>query len=44
MLRTALWVCGAAVALYLVWNAFQLLFGIIKERRSTNRQKADGPT
>ena len=34
MLRTALWICGAAVELYLVWNAFQLLFGILKERRS----------
>ena len=44
MLRIALWVCGAAIGLYLAWNFLQILIGAIKERRSNKSTKADGPT
>jgi hypothetical protein len=44
MLRTALWACGAAIALYLVWNVLQIIVGSLRERRSEKNKKADDTT
>ena len=41
MLRIALWACGGAIAMYLVWNFLQILVGIFKERRSDKSKKGD---
>jgi len=41
MLRTALWTGGAAVALYLIWNVLQFLFGTFGDRRLHKGKKAD---
>lgn len=39
MLRIVLLTCGAAIALYLVWNFLQLFFGIFRERRGEEKKK-----
>jgi hypothetical protein len=44
MLRIALWGCGAAIALYLIWNLLQIIVGIFRERRSDKSKKADHTT
>jgi hypothetical protein len=42
MLRIAIFVIGGVVALYLIWNFVQLLFGSYQDRRSAKDRKTDG--
>jgi hypothetical protein len=44
MLRIVLWVCGAGIAMYLVWNFLQVLVGSFRERRSDKSKKANHTT
>jgi hypothetical protein len=43
MLRIALFANWRVVALYLVWNFLQLLFGSYQDRRPAKNKKRDGP-
>lgn len=43
MLRIVLFSIGALVALYVIWNLLQLLFGSYRDRRSAKNKKGDVP-